>query len=157
MQRTLLPQLHFPQVSPSRLQGHSTESLDKRSARVTVPDSPSSGSYICAGYADYDAAVSIASTASGSPANQRWLVSGTDSWTDTTGANTHTANYYLQDSTTVSYSIIGGAGSSSAPTLTYTYLGTHWHDLFNDHNANGSLAGRWKGLDRDESSHGIWG
>jgi hypothetical protein len=50
----------------------------------------------CTAYADYNTAVSFPSNPTGQASNTRWEFSGTSSFTDTTGGNTHNVNYYKQ-------------------------------------------------------------
>jgi hypothetical protein len=91
---------------------------------ITVPGSPSAGPYNCSGYADYDTAVNMPEgVTAGMPANERWLASGTTSWTDTTGNNTHTTNYYEQLQNTyrvLPSSGVWSGGITITPTGTYT-------------------------------------
>lgn len=64
---------------------------------INVPASPGAQDYNCSGYADYNLAVTLATTSGNNPnSNTRWQISGTRSFTDTTGGNTRTSNYYEQ-------------------------------------------------------------
>lgn len=74
--------------------------LGTSSSTICTISSTSATSDNCQGWADYNLAVSLPSTATGAPSNSQWLVSGTDSWTQTTGGNTNIAQYYKQWSST---------------------------------------------------------
>jgi hypothetical protein len=50
----------------------------------------------CNGYADYGTVVSFPTNPTGQAASTRWEVSGTSTFTDTTGGNAHNVNYYKQ-------------------------------------------------------------
>ena len=90
---------------------------------IAVPASPTAGAYICSGYADRSTAVTLAATSGNNPdANTRWQSSGTHTWTDTTGGNTHTTNYYEQLQN--SYQITPLAQTTWDPGLGFTISGT---------------------------------
>ncbi len=63
---------------------------------IQMPAAPAAGNYNCQGYADYNTAVTMPTTSGNNPANVRWQISGAPTFTDTTGGNTHTSNYYEQ-------------------------------------------------------------
>ena len=104
--------------------------------------SPSSGTTTtasCTGYADYNTAVTFPSTASGAGSNIRWIITGTSSFTDTTGGNAHTTAYYKQLTNTYT-------ASPSSPstwdgvytvTITGTYLGTGSSTICSVNTSNG--------------------
>jgi hypothetical protein len=89
---------------------------------VSVPASPGPSSYSCAGYADYNTAVNMATASGNNPTNTRWEISGTGSFTDTTGGNTHITNYYKQLSDT--YQITPNAQPTWDAGLGFTLTGT---------------------------------
>ncbi len=91
---------------------------------ISVPASPSSGAYSCSGYADYDTAVTMPANSGNNPPNAYWFVSGTSTYTDTTGDNTHTSNYYeafapssLSGSLSLSPSLDQGLGITKSGTI----------------------------------------
>jgi hypothetical protein len=87
--------------------------------------SPSSGTTTtasCTGYSDYDTPVSIASTMSGAGPDVRWMVSGTSTWTDATGGNTHTGAYYEQLQNT--YQVTANAQPTFDTGMSWVVTGT---------------------------------
>ena len=90
---------------------------------ITVPASPSAGSYSCTGYADYNTLVSMPVTSGSNPSNVRWEVLGTHTFTDSTGGNTRTSNYYEQLSN--SYEITAKAQPTFDSGLTFALIGTY--------------------------------
>ena len=129
-----------PPTWDSGLSATVTGSLYGSTGQTICTISPSSGTTTtatCSGYADYDATVSEPSTMSGAGSNIQWKIYGTSSWTDTTGANTHTGAYYKQLSntyqetaitpttfdTSMSWAVtgtVGGVGSSAVCTISST-------------------------------------
>jgi hypothetical protein len=89
---------------------------------VSVPSSPGPSSYSCAGYADYKTAVGMPTASGNNPSNIRWEISGTSSFTDTTGGNTHITSYYKQLSNT--YQITPNAQTAWDSGLSFTLTGT---------------------------------
>ncbi len=77
----------------------------------------------CQVYADYNTAVSLPATPTGAPTNSRWMFSSPRTFKDTIGGDFHTVKYYKQYSDSFLYRVVGG-GTSSAPTLSYDYLGS---------------------------------
>lgn len=65
-------------------------------ACTLAPSAGTTTAASCSVYTDYGAAATAASSASGSGSNIRWVVSGTYSWTLTSGGNTNAAAYYKQ-------------------------------------------------------------
>lgn len=63
--------------------------------RCNIATSNGGGSASCTGWADNDTLVTMANI-TGAPANTRWQEKGTDSFTDLTGGNTRTVNFYNQ-------------------------------------------------------------
>ncbi len=98
--------------------------LSGSSGQTICTINPVGGSEIqsCAAYADYNTAVSFPANPTGQAANVRWQAFGALSFTDTTGGNTHNANYYKQFQLTLSYSLSGG-GSPSPPIFTANQFG----------------------------------
>jgi hypothetical protein len=80
------------------------------------------GAATCSGYEDHNTAASVGSI-TGAPTGSRWQISGTSSFTETSGGNTHNVNYYKQWDFKLSYSVSGG-GSPTAPTFTSTQFGS---------------------------------
>ena len=80
------------------------------------------GAATCNGYTDHNTETTVG-TISGAPANSRWQRSGAGAFTETSGGNTRTVNYYKQWTNDFLYSLTGG-GSPTAPTLTYNALGS---------------------------------
>ncbi|MDA4115289.1 MAG: hypothetical protein OK442_01885 [Thaumarchaeota archaeon] len=103
--------------------------VDSSTSATVCTDSPSSGvtsdtQSPC--WSDYNRAITAPAEPSGEAFNERFRNSadGTSTaGTPTTGGNTYTVNYYRQEGETVEYMLDGG-GSPTAPTFTYTYLGT---------------------------------
>lgn len=60
------------------------------------PTGGSSATVSCSGYADYNLAVSEPLAASGAGVGIAWIAEGTRTWTQTTGGNTNTANYWKE-------------------------------------------------------------
>ncbi|MDA4122917.1 MAG: YncE family protein, partial [Thaumarchaeota archaeon] len=89
---------------------------------VNVPGSPASGAYSCSGFSDYNTPVSLPVSSGSNPSNVRWEVSGSHTFSDTTGGNSHSANYYeqLQDS----YEVTANAQATFDPSLAFTLTGT---------------------------------
>jgi hypothetical protein len=86
---------------------------------ITLPGG--GGAQSCAGWADYNLAVTLGPI-SGAPANSRWQSSGITSFTQTTGGNTNNVNYYKQYLQILSYSVSGGGGPT-APSYTANQFG----------------------------------
>jgi hypothetical protein len=68
------------------------------------------------GWADYNLAVTFP-VATGAPANTRWTVLGTSTYTDTTGGNVRNADYYRQVSVIYTTSGIGSDTSTTIVTI----------------------------------------
>ncbi|MBI3840901.1 MAG: hypothetical protein HY297_02950 [Thaumarchaeota archaeon] len=68
----------------------------------TIAPSSSDSTKSCAGYADYNLAVVMPTNPAGAGSDIRWQVSGASSFTDTSGGNSHSTDYYKQWSTTFS-------------------------------------------------------
>jgi hypothetical protein len=92
---------------------------------ISVPASPSSGPYSCSGSSDYGTAVSFPQHSGNNPANIEWLYSGTGSFTDTSGGNSHSVNYYEELHNTYTFSPASPTAwdNSFSPSVTGTYLG----------------------------------
>jgi len=90
----------------------------------SVTTSNGGGTASCSGYSDYNTLVSMG-TIIGAPANTRWQQSGTSSWTDTTGGNTHAVNFYDQTTNTYTFSPAAPAtwDNPFSPTIVGTLLG----------------------------------
>ncbi len=70
--------------------------LGASSAAVCTISSTAAATDSCSGWADYNSAVSFPAQSSSPPANSRWQGAGALTFTDTTGGNTHSVNYYKQ-------------------------------------------------------------
>ena len=118
---------------------------------ISVPGSPSSGSYSCSGYTDYNTATSFPAFSTSNPSNVRWYASGTTSFTDTTGGNTHTVQYLEQIQntfqetahaqtdfdTSMSWTVTGtvqGVGGSTVCTISSTAAATDSCAGYSDYN-----------------------
>ena len=66
------------------------------SAICTISTTNGGGDASCSGWADYNTASSFSPTTVAVSTNEQWKAYGTSSFTDTTGGNTHTVNYYDQ-------------------------------------------------------------
>ncbi len=79
----------------------------------------------CSGWSDSGLPVTMPAHAANQQARTRWVLSGTASFTDATGGITHSSDYYKQLKESVSYGVVPiMRGGYSAPTLTYTSLGS---------------------------------
>ncbi len=63
---------------------------------IVAPTSGGTATATCAGWADYNTAVSAPTNPAGQGASIRWQVSGTSTFTQTTAGNTNNVNYYKQ-------------------------------------------------------------
>jgi hypothetical protein len=73
-------------------------------------------------WCDNNVAASATNPTSNSGSTERWAYS--TGFTVTSGGSTNTFNYYHQFNVTYEYTLLGGAGSSSAPTFSYTQYGS---------------------------------
>ena len=62
----------------------------------TIATTNGGGTASCSGWSDYNTAASFSVTNVADGASERWLATGTTSFTDTTGGNTHSVNYWDQ-------------------------------------------------------------
>jgi hypothetical protein len=97
-------------------------SLGVGSATVcTISVSTGAGQFSCQGWTDSNTpAVMGPLSVSGT---QRWATSQA-SFTDTTGGNQHSSNYYSQVLELFGYSLVGSTTAPTAPSLTFTAFGT---------------------------------
>jgi hypothetical protein len=95
--------------------------LGVASSICAITLSSGGGSASCTSWVDFNTTVSIG-TISNAPANSRWFLSGVSSWTDTTGGNTHSSNFYKQYTNT--FQVTAAAPSKLDPGLALTITGT---------------------------------
>ena len=86
----------------------------------TIKVTTGSGQFSCQGWTDYNTPA-VMGTLQVSP-TQRWAASQS-SFSDTTGGNVHTVNYFSQVLEYFQYSLVGSTTAPSAPSLSFTALG----------------------------------
>ena len=93
---------------------------------IVAPTSGGTATATCAGWADYNIAVSAPTNPAGQGASIRWQVSGTSAFTQTTGGNTNNVNYYKQLQNTYQATPLARTtwDTATAMTVTGTSFGT---------------------------------
>jgi hypothetical protein len=109
---------------------------------IAAPVSGGTATATCTGWADYNTAVSAPTNPTGQGANIRWQVSGTSTFTQTTGGNTNNVNYYKQLQNTYQATPLARTtwDTATAMTITGTSLGTAGQTICSFTTVNGGGA-----------------
>ena len=109
---------------------------------IVAPTSGGTATATCTGWADYNTVVSAPTNPAGQGASTRWQVSGTSTFTQTTGGNTNNVNYYKQLQNTYQATPLARTtwDTATAMTITGTSLGSAGQTICSFTTVNGGGA-----------------